>query len=145
VLYSRTTKSERHILRVLALLTPLFDARRTDLTPSEFWTPGTYFTHPRRSKALLLNLVPARPLSRPAQVVLGREAAHLLESRTGLILDWAGGVSKNRSKVVIVVKTLAGDARTGRNRELWAEPRDLAAVARLVPGRGRERPGERGR
>jgi hypothetical protein len=134
--WSFLVKDARKVERLLALLSPLFDAEREDLTPKEFWTPGTYFRHRARPKALVVNLAPA---GKADLVALGRRAAGLLGERTGLILDWAGGVSRDGRRAVLVVKTLAGDAKTGRNRELRATPEVLREIARLAPGEGRKR------
>ncbi|ABO49378.1 hypothetical protein Dred_0840 [Desulforamulus reducens MI-1] len=128
----------------MGLVNPLFDTRREDLTPSEFWQAGTYFTHPARAKAVLVNLEPGRPLGRENLVHLGRQGAALLEARTGMVTDWCGGISKDGRRVVLVFKKLAYDARNFRRRELWVEPEDLRALAELVPGRTRKgRPRER--
>lgn len=134
--WSFLVKDQQKIERLLTLLSPLFDAEREDLSPEDFWTPGTYYRHRAKPKALVVNLVPAR---KTGLVLLARKAAKLLEERTGLILDWAGGISRDGSRAALVVKTLAGDARTGRNRELRATPGMLEEIARLVPGKGRKR------
>lgn len=108
----------------------LFDAGCCDLDPGRFWRSGSYFTHPARAKALVLVFLPQHGLDR---VVLGRRAAGLLGARKGLALDWAG---KDRGSAVwIIVKTMACDLKTGRNRELRLDPDDLAALRSLAPGR----------
>lgn len=127
-------------MKVLGLVSPLFDKRREDLTPTEFWRAGTYFTHPARAKAVLVNLEPGRPLDRENLVYLGRQGAALLETRTGLVTDWCGGISKDGRRVVLVFKKLAYDVRNWRRRELWVEPEDLRAMAELVPKRERVGP-----
>lgn len=127
-------------MKVLGLVSPLFDKRREDLTPTEFWQAGTYFTHPARAKAVLVNLEPGRPLDRENLVYLGRQGAALLETRTGLVTDWCGGISKDGRRVVLVFKKLAYDVRNWRRRELWVEPEDLRAMAELVPKRERVGP-----
>ena len=124
-------------MKVLGLVTPLFDTRREDLTPREFWKEGTYFTHPARAKAALVNLEPGRPLGREDMVSLGRQGAALLEARTRMVTDWCGGISKDGRRVVLVIKTLAYDSKSYRRRELWLEPEHLRALAELVPGRKR--------
>lgn len=134
--WSFLVKDKQKIERLLALLAPLFDAEREDLTPKEFWTPGTYYRHRAKPKVLVVNLAPAKKTN---LVSLGRRAARLLEERAGLILDWAGGVSRDGSRAVLIIKTLAADAATGRNRELRAAPEALEEIARLVPGEGRKR------
>ncbi len=73
---------------------------------------------------------------------MGRKAARALERRKGLVLDWAGGVRK--SGVWLIVKTLAADAATGRNREFRLDRDDLAALREVVPKKGRKRERERG-
>jgi hypothetical protein len=108
----------------------LFDARRCDLPPGRFWRSGSYFSHPARAKALVLVFLP--PPGRDG-VFLGRRAAGLLEARRGLVLDWAG--KDRRNAVWLIVKTLASDSRTGRNRELRLDRDDLAALRALAPGR----------
>ena len=108
----------------------LFDAGCRDLDHGRFWKPGSYFTHPARAKALVLVFLPPYELDR---VVLGRRAAGLLETRKGLALDWAG--KDRRSAVWMIVKTMASDLKTGRNRELRLSPDDLAALRSLAPGR----------
>ncbi len=138
--WSFLVKDQKKIERLLVMLSPLFDAEREDLSPSDFWTPGTYYRHRAKPKALVMNLAPAR---KTGLVTLARKAAKLLEERTGLILDWAAGVSRDGSRAVLVIKTLAGDAKTGRNRELRATPEILEEIARLVPGKGREKERER--
>jgi hypothetical protein len=134
--WSFLVKDQKKIEKLLALLSPLFDAEREDLSPSDFWTPGTYYRHRAKPKALVVNLAPEK---RTNLVALGRRAARLLEERTGLILDWAAGLSRDGSRAVLVIKTLAGDANTGRNRELRAAPEVLEEISRLAPGKGRER------
>ncbi len=112
----------------------LFDAGRTDLSPRRFWNPGTYFRHPSRVKAVVMVLIPAPGRDK---VALGRRAAGLLEARKGLVLDWAGAA--RRSGVWLILKTLATDAKTGKNKELRLDRADLAALRGLAPGRGRRR------
>lgn len=114
----------------------LFDSGRSDLPHGLFWQPGTYFTHPARNKAVVLVLLPAPG---PDKVALGRRAARLLEARKGLVLDWAGAA--RRGGVWLIVKTLASDARTGKNREVRLDRSDLAAIRALAPSR--RRPGRR--
>lgn len=116
------------IERLVRKLAPLFDWRREDLTPGRFWREGTYFAHPARAKAAVIVLKPGRPAD---PVALGRKAAGVLESRKGLVLDWAGGV--RGSRVWLVIKTLAADAATGKNREFRLDKGDLAALRKLVP------------
>ena len=123
-------KSPRRVARLVRKLGVLFDARRCDLPPGRFWRSGSYFSHPARAKALVLVFLP--PPGRDG-VFLGRRAAGLLEARRGLVLDWAG--KDRRNAVWIVIKTLALDAKTGRNRELRLDRKDLAALRALAPGR----------
>lgn len=137
VIYTRLSKNGNTVMKVLSMVSPLFDARRDGLEPRGFWRKGTFFTHPARVKAVFLNLAPGRPLARDYQVKLARKVMVLLETRKGMVMDWCGGVSKNRGRVVLVIKTLACDLEDGRNREVWLEPDDLEAVARLVPKRER--------
>lgn len=120
-------------LRVYALarrMSVLFDTGRTDLNPRRFWCPGTYFKHPARAKAIILVMVPAKGRD---SVALGRRAARLLEARKGLVLDWAG--ADRKSGVWLILKTLAIDAKTGKNRELRLDTDDFAAIRALAPGR----------
>lgn len=136
-MFARLMKNRGNILALLQELAPLVDRRREDLAPEEFWRPGTYFTHPLRAKAVVIDLYPAGD-----PVKAAREAAETLEARTGLVLDWAAGVGETkggRPKVTLVVKTLAADARTGKPREFRPRPGDLKAVAVLERGRERER------
>ncbi|AEG58974.1 hypothetical protein [Desulforamulus ruminis] len=139
MIFTRLARDNKKIVKVLGLVSPLFDTRRENLTPREYWQDGTYFTHPARAKAVLVNLEPGRRLDREAMVSLGRQGAGLLEARTGLVTDWCGGISKDGRRVVLVFKTLAHDNRTWRRRELWVEPEDLRAMAELVPRRGKDR------
>jgi len=128
-MFSFLTKNIKKIKQLLELLEPLIDVRRTDLSADEFWQPGTYFSHPARQKALITTFYPAGDPVRAA-----REAAEILEARTGLVLDWAAGVQYTKSglaKVVLVIKTYACCAKTGREREFRPGPDDLAAVAEL--------------
>lgn len=150
MIFTRLAKDSKKIMKVLSLVAPLFDTRREDLTPREYWQSGTYFTHPARAKAVLVNMVPGRLLDREDMVCLGRQAAALLETRTGLATDWCGGLARDGQRLVLVVKTLAYDARNWRRRELWVTPEDLRALAELIPkrsraGRRRERVIERRR
>lgn len=126
------------IERLVRKLAPLFDWRGEALSPGRFWQEGTYFTHPARAKAAVIVLCPGRPAD---PVALGRKAAGVLEKRHGLVLDWAAGA--RGSGVWVVVKTLAADAETGKNREFRLDKGDLAALRELVPKRCRGR--ERGR
>lgn len=123
-------KSPRRIARLVRKLGVLFDAGCRDLDPGRFWRPESYFTHPARAKVLVLVFLPPYELDR---VVLGRRAADLLEVRKGMALDWAG--RDRHSAVWIIVKTMASDLKTGRNRELRLGPDDLAALRSLAPGR----------
>lgn len=138
MIYTRLVKDGRKVKSMLKTITPLFDESREDLKAGEFWVGGTFFTHPARAKAVLVNLVPGRPgLAHP--VDLGRRAMGVLESRKGLVMDWCGGVTRDGKRVVLVIKTLASDSGTGRNREVVLGREDLLLLAGMVPGRGRGR------
>ncbi|BAF60671.1 hypothetical protein PTH_2490 [Pelotomaculum thermopropionicum SI] len=139
-MYARLMKNRANIRALLQEISPLIDWHTDDLSPEEFWQSGTYFTHPLRNKAIVIDLYPAGD---PVQAA--REAAGGLEARTGLALDWAAGVSRTkagRPKVTMVIKTLAACARTGKPREFRPGPDDLKAVAALE--RGREKARRRG-
>ncbi|NPV72315.1 MAG: hypothetical protein HPY89_00675 [Pelotomaculum sp.] len=118
-------------------LAPLVDRYCENLPAEKFWVPGTYFTHPLRAKVVVVDLYPEGD-----PVEAAREAAGILEARTGLALDWAAGVSRTkqgRPKATLVIKTLAADARTGRPREFRPGPDDLKAVGALERGREKRR------
>jgi len=123
-------KEKSRVIGLARRMGMLFDSRRKDLAPGRFWHPGTYFTHPARTKAVVLVLFPAPGRD---MVTLGRRAAGLLEARKGLVLDWAGAT--RRSGIWLIVKTLAIDAKTGKNREVRLDRSDLAAIRALAPGR----------
>jgi len=136
-MFARLMKNRSNIRALLDGISPLVDWQATGLSPEEFWQFGTYFTHPKRVKAVVIDLYPTGD---PVQAA--REAAEILEVRAGLFLDWAAGVSSTKQgcpKVTLVVKTLAADARTGRPREFRPGPEDLKAVARLERGREKRR------
>jgi len=123
-------KNPQRISRLANHVAPLFDSKRCNLKGKQFWQPGTYFEHPKRTKAVVLVLRPARDLD---PVALARAAARLLEARHGLALDWAGGV--RGSGVWLIIKTLAADAKgAGRNREFRLNRGDLAALRDLAEG-----------
>ncbi|TEB04746.1 hypothetical protein Psch_03508 [Pelotomaculum schinkii] len=121
-----------HVVGLVKRMGVLFDAARTDLPPGRFWQPGTYFTHSARIKAVVMVLLPAPGRD---MVALGRRVAGLLEARKGLVLDWAGAT--RRSGIWLIVKTLATDAKTGKNREVRLDRSDLAVIRALAPGRKR--------
>ncbi|WP_449241457.1 hypothetical protein [Desulfoscipio gibsoniae] len=125
-------KKPSHVVGLVRRMGILFDAVRTDLPPGWFWQPGTYFTHPARAKAVVMVLLPEPGRD---NVALGRRAARLLEARKGLVLDWAGAT--RRSGIWLIVKTLAIDANTCKNREVRLDRSDLAAIRVLAPGRKR--------
>jgi hypothetical protein len=123
-------KNPQRVDRLARSIAPLFDSKREDLKGKDFWQEGTYFTHPKRSKAAVVILRPDRGLD---PVTLGRAATRLLEARHGLALDWAGGIRD--SGIWLVIKTLATDAQgAGRNRELRLDRDDLGALRDLAPG-----------
>jgi hypothetical protein len=114
--------------------TGLFDSQKLNLKAAEFWQKGTFFSHYMRPKAVIMVLRPGRPCN---QVKLAREVIRCLEVRHSQVLDWCG--ASRPSGIWLIIKTLAADAKDGRNRLFKLDVDDIYAVVELVPARSASR------
>ncbi|MGB9887625.1 MAG: hypothetical protein ACPLRW_11605 [Moorellales bacterium] len=128
-------RDPRAVLRALAALRDLTDARGRALAPRDFWRRETYTPHPRFVNCYLVVILP--PPGRDP-LALARRAAELLEARKGVVLDWCAGTRAKGKAALLFVKPRAADAATGKEVRVRIGREDIAALARLA-GAGERR------
>jgi len=125
------------IKSLLRRISPLFNDERPKLTPMEWWeVEGTYYTHPKVAKAVVVVFQVPIPNVRDFFI----KAANFLEQRHNVLLFWAGGTCGRKSYLVIKTRAYALDIEKGLPGRIFRFTKsDLLTIkSGLFKGRARE-------